>query len=141
MERRTCAVIGALSLLDKPSNWKGLRSLLRIQAKRFDKASAKTGRETRYYISSLPPDAPRLNRLIRQPWGMENKLHCVLDVAFGERHSRKRAGHAPQNFSLLNRIALNLLKQDKTVKVGIHGKRLRAASDHNYLLPLLAVNN
>ena len=141
VERRTCAVLGDLSLLDKPSSWKGLRSLVRIQAERFHKASGKTEGETRSYISSLPPDATRLNRLIRQHWGIENKLHWVLDVAFGEDHSRKRAGHAAQNFSLLNRIALNLLKQDETVKVGIHGKRLQAAWDHNYLLRLLGVEN
>ncbi len=141
VERRTCAVRGDLSLLDKPSSWKGLSSLVRIQAERFHKASGKTERETRYYISSLLPDATRLNRLIRQHWGIENKLHWVLDVAFGEDHSRKRAGHAAQNFSLLNRIALNLLKQDKTVIVGIHGKRLQAAWDHSYLLRLLGVEN
>jgi predicted transposase YbfD/YdcC len=141
VERRTCAVLGDLSLLDKPANWRGLRSLVRIQAERFHKASGKTERQTRYYISSLPPDATRLNQLIRQHWGIENKLHWVLDVAFGEDHSRKRAGHAAQNFSLLNRIALNLLKQDKTIKVGIHGKRLQAAWDHNYLLRLLGVEN
>ena len=114
---------------------------MRIQAARFRKASGKTERETRYSISSLPPDATRLNQLIRQHWGIENKLHWVLDVAFGEDHSRKRAGHAAQNFSLLNRIALNLLKQDKTVKAGIHGKRLQSAWDHNYLLRLLGVEN
>lgn len=141
VERRTCAVLGDLSLLDKPTNWKGLCSLVRMQAERFHKASGKTERETRYYISSLQPDAARLNQLIRQHWGIENKLHWVLDVAFGEDHSRKRAGHAAQNFSLLNRIALNLLQQDKTVKVGIHGKRLQAAWDHNYLLRLLKVEN
>ena len=141
MERRTCAVLGDLSLLDKPSHWRGLRSLVRIQAERFHKASGKTERQTRYYISSLRPDATRLNQLIRQHWGIENKLHWLLDVAFGEDYSRKRAGHAAQNFSLLNRIALNLLKQDKTVKIGIHGKRLQAAWDHNYLLRLLGVEN
>jgi hypothetical protein len=65
----------------------------------------------------------------------------VLDVAFNEDHSRKRAGHAAQNFSLLNRIALNLLKQDKTGKAGIHGKRLQAAWDHSYILHLLGVEN
>ncbi len=52
----------------------------------------------------------RLDRLIRQPWGIGNKLHWVLDVGFGEDLDRKRAGHAAQNFSLLNRIAPYLLK-------------------------------
>ena len=139
VERRACSVLGDLSLLDKPSEWVGLRSLVRIQAERFHKVTGKTERETRYYIASLPPDAARLNQLVRQHWGIENKLHWVLDVAFGEDLSRKRAGHAAQNFSVLNRIALNLLKQDKTCKVGIHGKRLQAAWDHPYLLKLLGV--
>ena len=141
VETRRCSVLGDLTLLDTSDGWKGLRSLVRIEATRFLKASGKTEQETRYYISSLPPDAARLNQLVRQHWGIENKLHWVLDVAFGEDLSRKRAGNAAQNFSLLNRIALNLLKRDKTCKLGIHGKRLAAAWDHPYLLRLLGVEN
>ena len=63
----------------------------------------------------------------------------MLDVAFREDHSRKRAGHAAQNFSILNRIALNLLKQETTSKRGIKGKRLKAGWDHDYLLNLLGI--
>jgi predicted transposase YbfD/YdcC len=114
---------------------------VRIQTERFHKATGKTERETRYYIASLHPDAARLNQIIRQFWGIENKLHWVLDVAFGEDLSRKRAGHAAQNFSVLYRIALNLLRQGKTCNLGIHCKRLQAASDHPYLLHLLGVAN
>ncbi len=110
-----------------------------IEAERYHKATGKTERETRYYITSLAPDAVRLNRAVRQHWGIENKLHRVLDVGFGEVLSRKRAGHAAQNFSVLNRIALNMLKQDKTSKRGIKGKRLNAAWDHPYLLKLLGI--
>ena len=106
VERRRCAVLGDLTLLDKPGDWKGLRSLVRIEAQRFHKATGKTEQETRYYISSLAPNAARLNQLVRQHWGIENKLHWVLDVAFGEDLSRKRAGNAAQNFSLLNRILI-----------------------------------
>ncbi len=60
--------------------------------------------EIHYYISSLPADATVINRAIRQHWHIENKLHWVLDVGFHEDQSRKRAGHAAQNFSLINRI-------------------------------------
>lgn len=139
VERRRCTVLGDLTLLDKPGDWKGLRSLVRIEAERFHKATGKTEQETRYYISSLCPDATRLNQLVRQHWSIENKLHWVLDVAFGEDLSRKRAGHAAQNFSLLNRIALNLLQQETTLKRGVKGKRLKAAWDPAYLLKLLGV--
>ena len=110
---------------------------MRIEAERYHKATGKTEREIRYYITSLKPDAARLNRAIRQHWGIENKLHWALDVSFGEDLNRKRAGHAAQNFSLLNRIALNLLKQEKTSKLGIKGKRLNAGWDNDYLLQLL----
>ena len=114
--------------------------LVRIQAERYHpprRATGKTEREIRYYITSLRPDAERLNASIRQHWGIENKLHWVLDVGFREDLDRKRAGHAAQNFSVLNRIALNPLKQDKTSKRGVHGKRLIAGWDNDYLLPLL----
>jgi predicted transposase YbfD/YdcC len=139
VERRTCAVIADLSLVEKSSAWASLQGLVRIQAERYHKATGKTERETRYYITSLQPDATQLNRVIRQHWGIENKLHWVLDVAFGEDLSRKRQGHAAQNFSLLNRIALNLLKQDKSSQRGIKGKRLKAGWDHSYLLKLLGI--
>jgi pimeloyl-ACP methyl ester carboxylesterase len=72
-----------------------------------------------------------------QSWGIENKLHWVLDVGSGEELDRKRAGHAAQNFSLLNRIALNLLKQDKPQNAAFHGKRLKAGWDNDSLLHLL----
>ncbi|HVJ05867.1 MAG TPA: transposase, partial [Candidatus Saccharimonadales bacterium] len=83
----------------------------------------------------------RLNGAIRQHWSIENKLHWALDVSFGEDLDRKRAGNAAQNFSLLNRLALNLLKQDQTTKLGLKGKRLKAGWDNDYLLQLLGIGN
>ncbi len=139
VEQRRCSVIADLGLIEKAAEWASLQGLVRIEAERYHKLTGKTEREIRYYITSLKPDAARLNRAIRQHWGIENKLHWVLDVGFGEDLSRKRAGHAAQNFSPLNRIALNMLKQEKTSKRGIKGKRLNAAWDHPYLLKLLGV--
>jgi predicted transposase YbfD/YdcC len=126
-----------LSLMDNTENWAGLRSIVRIQATRHHKATGKQEQETRYYISSLQPDAARLNTSIRQHWGIENKLHWALDVAFGEDASRKRAGNAAQNFSLLNRIALNLIRKDKSTKGSIRSKRLQAAWNDAFLWQLL----
>ena len=65
----------------------------------------------------------------------------MLDAAFGEDQSRKRAGNAAENFSLLNRIALNLFRQDNSSRLGIHGKRFAAAWDHDYLLSLISGSN
>jgi predicted transposase YbfD/YdcC len=139
VEQRRCSVIADLSMIEKSSEWTSLRGLVRIESERFHKATGKTETEISYYITSLKPDAARLHAVIRQHWGIENKLHWVLDVGFGEDLDRKRAGHAAQNFSLLNRIALNLLKQETTFKRGIKGKRLKAAWNQPYLLKLLGV--
>ncbi len=137
VEQRRCSVIADLSLIEKAAEWASLQGLVRIESERYHKVSGKIEREIRYYITSLRPDAARLNAVIRQRWGIENKLHWVLDVGFSEDLDRKRAGHAAQNFSLLNRIALNLLKQETTFKRGIKGKRLKAAWNHPSLLKLL----
>jgi predicted transposase YbfD/YdcC len=139
VEQRRCSVIADLSMIEKAAEWASLQGLVRIESERYHKVSGKIEREIRYYITSLRPDAARLNAVIRQHWGIENKLHWVLDVGFSEDLDRKRAGHSAQNFSLLNRIALNLLKQETTFKRGIKGKRLKAAWNHPYLLKLLGI--
>jgi hypothetical protein len=64
-------------------------------------------------------------------------LHWILDAGFHEDNSRKRTGFAAQNCSLLNRIVLNLLKNEKTTKVGVRGKRLKAGWDNSYLMKLI----
>jgi predicted transposase YbfD/YdcC len=93
--------------------------------------------QTRYFISSLPPDAARLSGAIRDHWHIENRLHWVLDIAFREDDNRARKNHAPENLSLIRHLTLNLLKHDTTVKAGIKAKRKRAGWDHDYLLSLL----
>jgi predicted transposase YbfD/YdcC len=137
VESRRCSVIADLSLVERASEWASLQGLVRIEAERFHKTTGKTERETRFYITSLKPEAERLNQAIRQHWSIENKLHWALDVSFGEDLDRKRRVNAAQNFSVLNRIALNLLQQDKTTKLGIKGKRLKAGWDNDYLLKIL----
>ena len=137
VETRRCSVISDLSLIEHREEWKNLSSLIKIETERYDKCRQATLKETRLYISSLEADADLINRSVRSHWGVENSLHWVLDVAFNEDHSRKRAGNAAQNFSLINRIALNLLKNEKSAKVGVRGKRLKAGWDNDYLLKIL----
>ncbi|MDR0371354.1 MAG: ISAs1 family transposase, partial [Prevotellaceae bacterium] len=81
---------------------------------------------SRLYITSLEANALLINGAVRFHWSIENSLHWVLDVAFNEDNSRKRSRFAAQNYSILNRIALNLLKNEKTTEVGVRGKRLKA---------------
>jgi predicted transposase YbfD/YdcC len=124
-------------MIEGRDGWQGLNCIIRIESERYFKSSGKTETDIRQYISSLPADAVLINRSIRSHWSVENSLHWVLDVAFNEDHSRKRAGFAAQNYSLLNRIALNLLKNEKTAKVGVRGKRLKAGWDNQYLINLI----
>jgi len=121
-------------LADKPA-WKRLRSVVMIESERT--VGDKTSFERRYYLSSLAADAALLGERIRGHWGIENQLHWVLDMAFDEDRCRIRRGHGPDNFALLRKIALNLLKHEKTCKRGIEGKRKHAAWNHDYLLRVL----
>jgi predicted transposase YbfD/YdcC len=139
VEKRTCSVITDLSLIEQQQQWKGLQSLIRIQAERYIKATQETQQETRYYISSLKIDATPFNQNIRDHWKVENSLHWVLDVAFHEDQSQKRAGYAAQNFSVINRIALNLLKNDTHSKRSVKGKRLVAGWNTEYLQQVLGI--
>jgi predicted transposase YbfD/YdcC len=122
---------------DQRERWPGLKSVAVVEAKR-EVPLQKTSVERRYFISSISgTDASGMAQIIRGHWSVENKLHWVLDVSFAEDQSRQRKDHSAENFSRLRRIALNLLRREKTKKRGIKGKRLNAAWDHDYLLKLL----
>ncbi len=115
--------------------WTGLRSLIMLQRQR--RLDAPPQLELAFYISSLPADAPRLLQAIRDHWSIENTCHWSLDVIFGEDASRVHIGHTPQNFALLRRLALSVLKQD-TSKASLNQKRFRAALADDFLLHLLS---
>lgn len=105
--------------------WPGLRSIAVVESIR--RIGVEESTERRYYISSLDgTDAAHIAAAIRGHWGIENQLHWTLDMAFREDECRIRSGHAAENFSRLRRIALNLLKSEKTLRIGLKVKRLRA---------------
>jgi predicted transposase YbfD/YdcC len=140
IETRQCWAISgedSLQFLRDHEQWKGLRTIAKVNSQR--QVKSKITIETRYYISSLPNDAKKILQAARSHWGVENSLHWVLDVAMGEDDSRIRKDNAPENMAALRRIALNLLKQEKTLKRGIQGKRLKAALSPDYLLKVLTV--
>ena len=125
-----------VAYLDPQHAWPKLRSVGMVVAERH--IGADVSRQTRYYLSSLPGDAATIGAAVRGHWGSENGLHWVLDIAFREDESRVRHGHADQNLAVLRRLALNLLRQEPTAKVGIKAKRLKAGWDQAYLLKILA---
>ncbi len=116
--------------------WKHLRSLIKVRCHR--QINTETSQEDRYFITSENAPAKQLLKAVRAHWSIENGLHWVLDIAFREDASRVRKDHAPENLAILRHIALNLLKQDTTLKLGIKNKRLVAAWNNDYLIHLFS---
>jgi predicted transposase YbfD/YdcC len=121
---------------ERHPQWHGLRTVALVISER-QVAGQEATHEMRYFLSSLPAKAKSLARAIRGHWGIENGLHWVLDVAFREDDSRVRKDNAPENLALLRRLAVSVLKQDRTLKVGIAAKRKCAGWDDDYLLHVL----
>lgn len=118
------------------TRWTGVQSLVMILSER--RIGEEVEIQDRYYISSLESNAEKILKAKRSYWGIENRLHWVLDIAFNEDHSRVRKDNAPQNFAVLRHMALILLKQEHSIKVGIKAKRLKCGWDTAYLLQVLA---
>jgi predicted transposase YbfD/YdcC len=148
VETRRCWAIDVeeRGLLDT-GRWPDLRTVAMIETERFEAqpgtaragapATGQTTVKRRYVISSLPADAERLLAATRGHWGIENSLHWVLDVAFGEDASQVRHPVASENLARVRRLAHGLLKRDTSVKGGVKTKRLRAGWDEVYLERLL----
>ena len=137
IETRDVWTTDQLDWLKQVDDWPGLRSIIAVEAKR-EVIGGSTSVERRYYITSRTSKAGDLAKCVRGHWGIENRLHYVLDVSFNEDLARHRCGHSAENFARLRRIALNLLQREKKLKRGIKGKRLNAAWDHDYLLKILS---
>lgn len=137
IETRRCWVVDDLGCLGDGHKWPQAKTLAMVEAIRELNGVAST--ERRYYISSLLADAERMGTVVRGHWGVENGLHWSLDVAYGEDQARMREGNSAENFSILRRITLNLLRQDKSIKAGVKNRRLVAGWDDAYRQKLLGM--
>jgi predicted transposase YbfD/YdcC len=123
---------------DVQAEWSGLLSLARITSTR--QIRGEESLEERFFISSIPHHARRVLRAVRQHWGIENRLHYVLDVSMDEDACRIRKDHGAENMAVLRHISLNLLQQEKTSPRGIKAKRKQAGWDNDFLAQVLIAN-
>lgn len=137
VEVRTCRAYSNLGHVEKSDEWAGLASLFVIESKVHEKATRKETTEKRSYITSLPAKADSLNKKARGHWSIENNLHWVLDVTFGEDASRKRKGNQAENFNIVLKSVMSLITADKTHKISKKNKRLKAALNQEYRERLL----
>lgn len=138
IEHRRCLAIGDpgyLAFIDPDGAWPHLKSVVLIESTR--RIGGAVSIEARHYLSSLPADAKALSAAIRSHWGIENRLHWVLDVAFREDACRVRVGHAPENLAIVRHFALNLLRRERSRRASVATKRLCAALDDAYLRSVL----
>ena len=138
MEKRSYTVIAAMhGGVGELAGWPSLGTLVMVDRER--ETEGKRSTERLFYLSSLPPDVSRHAEVIRGHWSIENNLHWVLDVQFNEDNSRVRKDYAPENLAIMRHMALNMLKQEKSSKVGIKTKRRKCGWDETYLLKVIRV--
>lgn len=134
-EVREVWVTNEIEWLPQKKEWRDLKSLVCLRNTRIVKD--KKSIEFRYYISSLSGDAWKIGHAIRSHWSVENKLHWQLDISYGEDGCKVRKDNGAENFSVIRRVTLNLLKADKKTKSGIKNKRSKAGWDKDYMLQVL----
>ena len=134
IEKRVCTVTEDIDWLrTEHSHWKDLRSIVEVESTRDIKGQVSV--EKRYYISSHHANPGVISNAVRQHWGVENKLHWVLDICFGDDQSRIRKGNAPRNMAVIKKTAINLLQIIKKERPRVSLKRMRklAGWDHGFL--------
>ena len=124
--------------LEQKAEWTKLRSIGLVEAERH--IDGKVTIERRYYLCSLDNDVQRFSQSIRSHWGVENRLHWCLDVAFNEDQCRVRKDHAAENFAILRHIVLNMLRRETSTKKGLKAKRRKAGWNKSYLTKILDIN-
>jgi predicted transposase YbfD/YdcC len=144
LEKHHYQVINDLKWIENSPDWMGLKTLVKVESNVTCKIKEQTTTQVRYYISSVnlvdkQKDILRIAEGIRGHWGIETSLHGCLDVVFKEDDSPMRMGYSDQNFSLVRKIALNLLRADKKAKGGLKTRRLRAGWDDKYLTQILNI--
>ncbi len=134
LEERTYAITSDISWIEGISQWKNVQSIGVVEAKRT--VGQKVTVERRYFLATIDPAAELLAKAVRSHWGIESK-HWILDVSFKEDRIAIKRDHAPENLSILRKVALNIVKQDKLSKRSFVQRRRQAAGSTQYLEKVL----
>ena len=137
-ERRMVMVAPVPETVTGKEEWIGFESIVMVVREAEHQTSGKTEGDVRYYVSSLEAKAGQQGHFVRSHWQIENGMHWVLDVVFNEDKSRLRKNHAPENWAMINRVVLSIVKGESKTKGSIKCKRKRAGWNEDYLLQLLA---
>lgn len=136
IEKRRYTLLSCSQNLLWKAKWPGLKSIGMVEVKRT--INYETTHSVRYFLTSLTYDKmDDFMRGARKHWNIEINLHWSLDVSFADDLNRARIGNSAENLSIVKRIALNLLKQEKSAKIGITAKRKKAGWDNNFLMKVL----
>ena len=125
-----------LDSIGKVDEWEKMSCVGMVESERT--VSGKTFLDTRYFITSMECDARRFGNAVREHWGIENKLHWVLDVTFHEDDSRIRRDHSSENMSVFRHIVLNVLRKDTSIKKSLKAKRFKASLEPEYANKILS---
>ena len=136
-ERRQVRVTRDIRWIEGISAWKNATSIVEVERTRT--TGEKTSIERAYYISSLAVDAETMGARIRSHWGIENSLHWVLDVTFGEDRSRVRDRNSAANLTALRKLSASLLKRTPAGRArSIAQKRKIAGWNPDFAFDVLA---
>ena len=135
IETRTASISSDVAWIQERHQWPGLAAVGKITARR--QQGERSSVESRYYLLSQPFPPERFNAIVREHWGIENRLHWMLDVVFNEDQSRNRKDHCPENLALMRKLALNLARLEPS-KGSMRGKLKRAGWDNGYLAIVLS---
>jgi predicted transposase YbfD/YdcC len=140
IETRYCQCLPVSDWLQQTAQWAGIKSVISLERTREDKQTGKQEIDRQVYISSLPVDAQKIASVIRNHWGVENKVHWILDVVYREDDCRIRKGDGAENVAVIRRFCLNLAKLHPS-KSGMKSKLRQAGWNDDFRAEILFGQN
>lgn len=143
IEQRETYVFRDTSSIRESKKWKNIRAVI-MAVRTTTNLNPKDHQpevttERQYYITNKKHESAEVSgRFVREHWGIENKCHWILDVVFREDDARNRAGNSAENYALIRRMALSILKAD-TSKLSVNLRRMKAAWNFQYLIGLVGI--